>query len=285
MKRDLYQEITDKILAELEAGPIPWVKPWDKSGLGSMPYNAITRKDYRGINVLILACSAPAPGGWATYKQWSEIGCNVRKGEHGTGIVFYKPWTFKDKATDEDRSIPLLRSFTVFHQTQVDNLPDCLVPRPPKEIPEAERIAAAEELMKQAKVYEQPSDRAFYRPASDTIHLPAIGQFKTPSEFYATALHELTHWTMTKDRCDRDTKFKRFGDTAYAREELVAEMGSAFLCAAVGIEGKLQHAEYLASWIAVLKADSKAIVQAAGAAQKAADFVLKVRATADESSE
>jgi len=275
MKRDLYEEVTAKILAQLEAGVIPWQKPWDSAGIGGFPINAITRKPYRGINVLILACSAPAAGnGWATYKQWDEIGSHVKKGEKGTTIVFFKPWTVEDKATGKDKTVPVLRAFTVFHSSQVDPLPECLQPKPVAELPEHERIANCEAMLALARVIEAPSDRAFYRLDTDEIHLPKIGQFPNAGHYYATGLHELTHWTMHKDRCDREAKFKRFGDTAYAREELVAEMGSAFLCAHAGIEGKMQHASYLASWIKVLKEDSKAIVVAAGAAQKAADWVL-----------
>lgn len=281
---DLYQIVTDKILASLEQGVAPWVKPWSDTS-GGMPFNAISGKAYRGINSMLLFAPAGAIGnGWMTYKQAQDVGAQVRKGEKGSMIVFFKPWKVTDKNAPQgesaERMIPILRYFTVFHTSQIDNLPVKFQPVAPVRLPEVERIAAAEKIMAQATV-NHGGDRAYYRPATDAIQLPEMAQFADVESYYGTALHELTHWTGHKSRLDREYG-KRFGDTAYAREELVAEMGAAFLCAAAGIEGKLQHVEYLANWIKVLKQDKRAILVAAGAAQKAADFCLKEQAASEE---
>jgi antirestriction protein ArdC len=273
--KDLYQEVTDKVIAEIEAGKIPWIKPWTNSGHGGLPYNVITGKPYRGINSMILF--APGAGeGWLTYKQASQVGAQVRKGERGSMIVFFKPLKIEDKnapadAADKSKTIPMLKYFTVFHTSQVDNLPEKYQPKVVEAPSEKVRIEAAEALLAQARI-NHGGDRAFYRIETDSITLPQQAQFKSVDDYYATALHELTHWTGHSTRCAREYG-KRFGDTAYAREELVAEMGAAFLCAKTGITGKLQHAAYLQSWLGVLKADKRALLVAAGAAQKAADFV------------
>jgi antirestriction protein ArdC len=274
--QDLYQAVTDKIIASLEQGVAPWVRPWSASPNGGQAYNALSGKAYRGINVALLF--APGrPSGWMTFKQAKDLGANVRKGEHGSMIVFYKPFAVTDRNATPDadgnraeRMIPLLRMFHVFNVDQIDNLPekyqpkaeDCTRPEP----------TVAESMLALADV-RHGGNRAFYMPSVDAIQLPQPAQFRTVGEYRATALHELTHWTGHASRCAREYG-KRFGDTAYAREELVAEMGAAFLCANAGVDGQLQHAEYLASWLDVLKADKRAIVTAAGAAQKAADYVL-----------
>lgn len=275
---DLYQTVTDRIVAQLEAGTVPWVRPWNGSD-GGMPHNAITRKPYRGINTWILYAPPGAAGdGWMTYKQAQGVGAQVRKGERGSMIVFFKPWTVTDKnapvredGSQVSRSIPVLRNFTVFHTSQIDNLPDAYQPKAREPIAPEVSNAAATALLSQARV-QHGGDRAFYSPAYDVIQLPAPAAFRTVAEYFATGLHELTHWSGHSARLAREYG-KRFGDSAYAREELVAEMGAAYLCAASGIEGRLQHAEYLANWISVLKSDKRAIVMAAGAAQKAADFL------------
>ena len=285
--KDLYQEVTDKIIAQIEGGKIPWIKPWTNSGHGGMPYNAITGKEYRGINSMILF--APGPGeGWLTYKQAQQVGAQVRKGEKGSMIVFFKPLKIEDKnapadAADKSKTIPMLKYFTVFHASQVDNLPAKYQPKECAPISEKVRIEAAEKMLSQANV-NHGGDRAYYRPATDSIQLPNQDQFKSVDDYYATALHELTHWTGHASRCAREYG-KRFGDTAYAREELVAEMGAAFLCAKAGIAGQLQHAAYLQSWLGVLKADKRAVLVAAGAAQKAVDFVTGWKAEEAEEEE
>lgn len=278
---DVYAAVTDRILKQLESGTVPWVKPWSDTAYGS-PHNAISGKAYRGINAWLLYAPPGGSGdGWLTYKQAQDVGAQVRRGEKGTMIVFFKPWTVTDRNDPEskERTVPVLRNFTVFHTSQVDGLPAKYLPVRPEPRPECECIGAAETLIRQAKL-SHGGNRAYYRPATDEIQLPESGQFRSAQDYYATALHELTHWTGAKHRLDREYG-KRFGDSAYAREELVAEMGAAFLCAHCGIDGQLQHAEYLAAWISVLKTDKRAVVMAAAAAQKAADFALGVRAAAD----
>jgi antirestriction protein ArdC len=287
MAADLYQSVTDKILASLEAGVAPWVKPWTPCGAhGGLPYNYSTGKAYRGINCALLYAPEYAMPAWMTYKQAQGIGGQVRKGERGSLIVFYKPFAVTDKNAAPDASgnrpekfIPLLRAFTVFNVAQIDGL--AIEPAAPVERP---TIAAADSMLALATI-RHGGNRAYYAPSVDAITLPQPAQFATTGDYYATALHELAHWTGHASRCDREYG-KRFGDTAYGREELVAEMGAAFLCARTGIDGQLQHASYLQSWIDIIKADKRAIVVAASHAQKAADFVLSsVGATDAEASD
>jgi antirestriction protein ArdC len=288
MTRDLYAEVTAKIVDSLEHGVAPWVRPWksDSKG-GGLPYNAISGKTYRGINTALLFTPLYAEQGWMTYKQAGDVGANVRKGEKGSMIVFYKPFVVRDRnAPDDglqhDKTIPLLRAFHVFNVAQIENLPSKYLPAPDLR-PDVERHAAAEALLARAQV-RHGGDRAFYAPGPDFIQLPHAADFRSVAEYYGTALHELTHWTGHTSRTAREYG-KRFGDQAYSREELVAEMGAAYLCANVGIAGKLQHPEYLAAWLKVLKEDKRAILLAASAAQKAADFVLGPVAVETEDSE
>jgi antirestriction protein ArdC len=270
---DLYQEVTDKIVAALESGVAPWVRPWRAGKCGGMPHNAITGKAYRGINVPLLWAPARPSAAWMTYKQAQGIGAQVRKGERGSMIVFYKPFTVTDKDnSDKVKTIPLLRSFTVFNVDQIDNVPAKYLPalEPVESVrPDA---SIADTMMALATV-RHGGDRAFYSPSLDYIQLPEFAQFHKQAGYRATSLHELTHWTGHADRCAREYG-KRFGDQAYAREELVAEMGAAFLCAHAGIDAQLEHASYIESWLSVLKADKRAILIAASHAQKAADYVL-----------
>lgn len=283
--QDLYQQVTDKIIAALESGVAPWVKPWNSAAAhGGMPYNAVSGKPYRGVNVALLYAPHFASNAWMTFKQAKDLGANVRKGEHGSIIVFYKPFAVKDRNAQPDasgnvpeRTIPLLKAYHVFNAEQIDNLPENYAApvtiRPPM---------PADTLLAQATIT-HGGDRAFYHPALDFIRLPQPSQFRSEADYQATALHELTHWTGHASRLAREYG-KKFGDQAYAREELVAEMGAAFLCARCGIDGQLQHPEYIANWLKVLKNDKRAILTAASHAQKAADFILREQ-IADEASE
>ncbi len=288
MSIDLYQSVTDTIVASLESGAVPWVRPWTAIGKhGGMPYNAVSGKPYRGINVALLWAPQYPANAWMTFKQARDIGANVRKGEHGSMIVFYKPFAVTDRnaAPDADgnrpeRMIPLLRSFTVFNVAQIDNLPaKFAVADTPSEQP----APTVRDAMMALATVQHGGDKAFYAPGPDFIRLPNPSQFNSIAEYRAVALHELTHWTGHATRCAREYG-KRFGDSAYAREELVAEMGSAFLCAVAGVDGRLQHVEYLAAWLTILKADKRAIVIAASHAQKAADYILS-RIGSEEQSE
>jgi antirestriction protein ArdC len=284
MAVDLYQAVTDKIAEQLENGVAPWVKPWTNSGFGGLPYNAATGKAYRGINVMMLY--APAAGeGWMTYKQAAEVGAQVKKGEKGSMVVFFKPLTIEDKnrpagSEPSTKSIPMLKYYTVFHTSQIDGLPEKFLPKTVAQPTEKQRIEAAEQYLAQAKI-NHGGDRAYYSIDRDSITLPFQDQFKSVDDYYATALHELTHWTGHSSRTAREYG-KRFGDQAYAREELVAEMGAAFLCAKTGITAQLQHASYIQSWLKVLKNDKRAVLVAAGAAQRATDFVTGWKAEEKE---
>lgn len=277
MATDIYQAVTDKIIAQLEAGTASWMKPWTNGATcWELPRNAISGKYYRGVNTFLLEAPAGAAGNaWMTFRQAKDLGANVRKGEKGQMIVFFKPWTIEEvNATGvAEKTIPILRSFTVFHTSQIDRLPAKYLPATVEALPEVERIGRADKMLSQATIV-HGGNQAFYRPLTDTITLPAPEQFKTAGDYYATALHELTHWTGAKARCDRDFT-GRFGDTAYAREELVAEMGAAFLLNHAQIEGEMQHVAYLGAWLGVLQSDKRAVINAASAAQKAADFILQ----------
>jgi antirestriction protein ArdC len=277
---DLYQNVTDRIVAAIEAGTPPWIKPWSVAG-DLRPLNAATRRPYRGINSVLLGLEAQTQGyarsRWLTYRQAAELGAQVRKGERGTTVVFYKlrevPEAQSEQPGDEKRVIPLLRSFTVFNVAQIEGLPAALT-EPPK--PEAWTSSEAAEALLHASsaTIRHGGVHAYYDRGLDAIHLPARSAFADGTSYYATALHELLHWTGHPARCNRDLK-GRFGDAAYAMEELIAEMGSAFLCAHCAIDGRLQHAAYVRAWLPVLKGDKRAVFTAAAKAQAAADYLLQ----------
>jgi antirestriction protein ArdC len=276
---DIYSEITGKIISQIEAGMLPWVQPW-QGGL-SLPRNASTQKAYSGVNILLLwdalFSGNYATNKWVTFKQALAMGGAVRKGERGTTVVFtdtFVPKKEQEKANAEDqRRIGFLKRFTVFNVAQCDNLPyELTVSLPPASHPLP--VESAEALIQASgAVFQRGGDHAFYHPASDSIRVPNQEQYFEPINFYRTALHELTHWTGAKHRLNRDFS-GRFGDEAYAREELVAELGSAFLCTSLGIVPTVRHADYIGNWLTILKNDSRAIVSAASHASKASDFLL-----------
>jgi antirestriction protein ArdC len=285
MSADLYAETTARIVTALEAGVAPWVRPWS-AGIDTLPMNASSKRAYRGINVVLLALEAQRQGyprnAWLTYRQANELGGQVRGGERGTTVVFWK--LRKVDATADanpdaaesdlhERVIPLLRSFAVFNVAQLSGLPEALNETAP---PVWEPEARAEELllMSGARI-RHGGPLAYYQPASDEIQLPLRRAFGTASAYYNVALHELTHWTGHPQRCNRDLK-GRFGSDFYAIEELIAELGSAFLLARCRIDGELRHASYLASWLKVLRTDKRAIFVSATKAQQAADYLLKL---------
>jgi antirestriction protein ArdC len=278
MNRDLYQVVTDKIVAALEAGTPPWIRPWS-GDLERVPVNGFSRRPYRGINCILLTLEAQLRGFgrnlWLTYRQASELGAQVRGGEHGTTVVFFKRHEVPVEPGDESsepRVVPLLRSFTVFNVAQIDRLPERLqqpAAEPSAWLPEH---APEELLAKSGARVEHGGFAAFYMAAEDRIQLPERELFADAGSYYATALHELTHWTAHPTRLDRQLG-RRFGDAAYAMEELIAEIGSAFLCASCRLEGRLQHVAYVANWVKVLKDDKRAVFTAAAKAQQAADYV------------
>jgi antirestriction protein ArdC len=276
-KFDAYQNVTDQIIAQLEKG----VRPWSKSWVGGGDCNTIplrsTGQEYRGVNVLLLWLQGRSSPHWLTYKQAKSFGGQVRKGEKGTGIVFFKQLDIKDKVTGDPKRIPLLRSYTVFNAEQVDGLPPRFYPAPVAPRNSDERNVEVDEFIAatEAAIAHTDEGKAYYRPSTDQIVMPRLTTFDDVRAYYATLLHELTHWTGHADRCDRPLK-NGFRSPEYAKEELIAEIGAAFLCAHLGIsaEPREDHASYLQSWLDVLKADKKAIVKAASAAQRAAQFII-----------
>ena len=273
--KDFYQSVTDRIVSAIEAGTPPWVRPWSVSD--QRPKNAATGRLYRGINSLLLGLEAQArgyaSGAWLTYRQAAALNAQVRGGEHGTSVVLYKLHEVDDAKTEgEKRVIPLLRTFTVFNVAQIDGLPQPAQPAQPtagwNSHLEAELLLSAS-----GADIRHGAPKAYYSRIMDLIHLPVKHAFKDQGAYYSTALHETCHWTGHPKRCNRDLA-GRFGTDAYAVEELIAEMGSAFLCAHCRIDGRLQHAAYLHSWLQVLKSDKRAIFTASAKAQQAADFLL-----------
>lgn len=285
MTTDTYQTVTDKIVAMLEAGAGAWRMPWhsDKAGNAAlpiqMPHN-ISGRAYRGVNVPMLWAAASAAGYtspiWGTYKQWSEAGAQVRKGEKATAIVFWRTISVKaaPDADDEHKDVLMAKGYSVFNAAQVDGW---AAPQAPStdDSPDI-RIAHAEAFFAATgATIRHGGNRAFYAPSIDAIQMPRIAQFDEPTAYYATLAHEATHWTSAKSRCDRELG-ARFGDERYAMEELIAELGAAFVCATLGLsnEPRPDHAAYLASWLKVLKSDKRAIFTAASKAQAATDYLL-----------
>jgi antirestriction protein ArdC len=284
MPRDHYQEVTDRIIAALEAGTPPWRKPWDpdKAGGPAMPRNAATGQRYRGINVLTLGMSALAFSSgdprWATYKQAEDRGWQVRKGERGTTGYFFKRLELRDGEKPDDdeavRRIPLLRAFSLFHASQIDRIPDFVPPtieEAPWRAPEATEIIRTNS----GAMIRFGGDRAFYSPATDHIQMPPHGAFATASGFCGTLIHEMSHWTGAETRLNRDLR-NRFGSHDYAREELRAEIGQMMICAELGIADCdfSNNAAYVASWLEKLRSDRKEIFRAAADAQRIADYLL-----------
>ena len=273
---DLYQAVTDRIIEALAAGTPPWIAPWRDGA--ALPSNLATGKPYRGINVLMLHLEAIARGfadsRWLTLRQANALGGQIKRGEHGTQVVFFKWRELDEDAPEEDaprRVVPLLRAYTVFNASQVDFLPERF--QLGQSVQWGEVVEAEALLSESGAQIRHGGNRAGYLPEEDLIQLPPASWFPEAEGYYATALHELTHWTGHPSRLNR-VLGRRHGIDAYAYEELVAEMGAAFLCAHCGIAGQLEHASYIEAWLAALRHDKRLIFVAAGAAQKAADFVL-----------
>lgn len=283
-KTDVYQLVTDKVLALLEEGTVPWHKPWASIGV---PMSMSTGKPYRGINPFLLICTSAAMNysspWWGTFEQITERGGQVRKGEHSTMIVFWKRGTktVTDEASGKDVDKPwaMLRYFRVFNADQADGLPEKYRTQA---IAEHDPIAGAEalvsEYMDSLASVAFGGDRAFYSKARDHVQVPLLTRHRSAEEYYSTLFHELTHSTGHESRLNREgiVEGHAFGDELYSKEELIAEMGAAMLAGLAGIEQVTlpNSAAYLASWVKVLKGDAKLVVAAAGAAQRAIDFIL-----------
>ncbi len=294
-RTSLYDEITGKILAELEAGRLPWVQPWGTAAAKAplaMPKNAATGRGYSGVNVLILWGAVVQHGfscqSWLTFRQALSLGGHVRRGEHGTTVVYadrFIPDDEKRRAseTGEDaQPIPFLKRFTVFNASQCEGLPDDVaVVAPPPEPgliePKVEALIKASDID-----FRIGGDRAFYVPVHDYVQVPPPQAFFEPINWHRTALHECSHASGAAHRLNRDLSGS-FGSKKYAFEELVAEISAAFCCAALGIAPTVRHADYIGSWAEVLREDNRAIVRAASQASKAADFLLGFLPADDQS--
>jgi antirestriction protein ArdC len=279
-KVDIYQKITNVIIDAMETAG-RWSMPWSMNLAHGAPINAITRKAYKGVNVLALWAQGEdkkySSNEWATYRQWSEIGAQVRKGEKASSVVFWSTAQSKKETQDGEENSTFLfaKSYSVFNADQVDGYtakPGLTLERT------NERIPTADDWFRSlAGDVRHGGNRACYIPTADRIQMPDFDAFKDNVSYYSTLAHEYTHWTAREFRCNRELG-KRFGDAAYAMEELVAELGAAFTCAYLGLttEPRPDHAEYLKSWLTVLKADKRAIFTAASKAQQAVDYLVKV---------
>ncbi|WP_048645263.1 ArdC family protein [Nitratireductor soli] len=285
-RTSLYDEITDKIMAELEGGRVPWVQPWGSAAAKAhlaMPKNAATGRQYSGINVLILwgaVIEHGFPGqSWLTFRQAIALGGNVRKGERGTTVVYADRFTPEDERRraretgEEAQAIPFLKRFTVFNAAQCENLlEEIAAAAPPPEPgliePRVEALIAATCID-----FRIGGNRAFYAPAQDYVMVPPPQAFFEPINWHRTALHECSHASGAPQRLNRDLSGS-FGSKKYAFEELVAEISAAFCCAALGIVPTVRHADYIGSWLEVMREDNRAVVRAASQASKAADWLL-----------
>ncbi len=285
-RTNLYDEITTKIIRELEGGRVPWVQPWGTAAAKAplaMPKNAATGRRYSGINVLILWGSVIEHGfpvqGWITFRQALSLGGNVRKGEHVTTIVYadhFIPDDEKRRAQEtgeEAYAVPFLKRFTVFNLAQCEGLPEDLAVTAP--LPEPGLIEPrVEALIKATGIdFRIGGDRAFYIPSHDYVQVPPPQAFFEPINWHRTALHECSHASGAPHRLNRDLSGS-FGTKKYAVEELVAEISAAFCCAALGIVPTVRHADYIGGWIDVMREDNRAVIRAASQASKAADYIL-----------
>ena len=290
----LAEQITGQVLAALREGVRPWQQPWEHGG--ACPAVRPLRhggQPYRGINVLILWLAAQERGYgaplWMTYRQAQEYGGQVRRGEHGVTVVYAD--RFRKTAVDEqsgeevEESIPFLRTYTVFNVQQIDGLPEQFRPAPPPLTPaqQAGRVAAVEAFFRNTgAVIRHTGDLPCYILDLDEIRLPAMARFPDIGRYYGTLAHELVHWTRHPSRLHRDLGRKEWGDAGYAREELVAELGSAFLCADLGLIPAIRedHAPYIGHWLKVLEDDPKALFRAAAHAERAVAYLHSLQGTA-----
>ncbi|MCA1537706.1 DUF1738 domain-containing protein [Bradyrhizobium sp. NBAIM03] len=285
-RANLYDEITDKIIGELEAGRVPWVQPWGTAAATAplaMPKNAATGRQYSGINILILWGAVIAHGypgqSWLTFRQALSLGGNVRKGEHGTTVVYadrFVPGDERRRAREtgeEAATISFLKRFTVFNAAQCEGLPEdvaIVAPPPPPGLiePQVEALIQATGID-----FRIGGNRAFYAPEADFVMVPPPVAYFEPINWHRTALHELGHATGHASRLGRDLTGS-FGTKKYAFEELIAEMNAAFCCASLGIVPTVRHADYIGSWLEVLREDNRAVIRAASQASRAADWIL-----------
>ncbi|MDU6834432.1 MAG: zincin-like metallopeptidase domain-containing protein [Bradyrhizobium sp.] len=282
----LYEEITSKIIGELEAGRVPWVQPWGTQATKAqlaLPRNATTGRPYSGINVLILWGAVIERGfagqSWLTFRQAQSVGGHVRKGERGVTVVYADRFVPSDerqraRETGEDaQAIPFLKRFTVFNVDQCDGLPEDIATTAPLPPPGTIEPAVEAVIANSGVDFRIGGDRAFYAPSEDFVQVPPPAAFFEPINWHRTALHELAHASGHPARLNRDLS-GRFGSGKYAFEELIAEIAAAFSCAALGIVPTVRHADYIGAWLDVLREDNRAIVRAASQASRVADYLL-----------
>ncbi len=285
-RRDIHAEFTQTIIDAIEGTTDKWEMPWHRSHVSGLPGNATTGNHYNGVNILSLWCATSSSGytssQWASYKQWASVGAQVRKGEKGSLVVFYKQLQHEgmnSKGETVERSFMMARASSVFNADQVDDWKGAA--DPVELVDETERLARADALIAASGAdIRHGGEAAYYQPTTDAVHVPNRDRFKATERssatenYYSTMFHELTHWTGPESRCNR-TFGKRFGDDAYAVEELVADLGAAFLCGDLGIVASPRddHAKYLNHWLKVLKADSRAIFTAASKASAAIKYL------------
>ena len=279
---NVYQIVTDRIIAELENGVIPWEKPW--TGVRSGAYSRATGRPYSVLNQLLLR----KPGEYLTFKQVGEAGGSIRKGEKASIVVFWKPLPVKEKTKDGKevtKIVPLLKYYHVFHIDQCDGVKPRFTEedlKPIDPIAEAEAVLADYSARAHVPIIHEKGDRAYYSPARDEIHLPLRDQFVRAAEYYSTAFHESVHSTGHEKRLNRLSKNAHFGSEDYSKEELVAEVGAAILMNEVGIETKgsfRNSAGYIQNWLTALRNDSRMIVSAAGKAEKAVKLIMNMEDT------
>ena len=280
MSKSVYEMVTERIIEQLESGVIPWEKPW--TGVRSGAFNRVSKKSYSLLNQMLLS----KDGEWARFKQWTDLGGHIRKGEHSSIVVFWKILPVEEVQEDGSKvvkQIPLLKYINVFHIYKVDGVE----PLPKEELHDIKPIEKAESILidywtrENIKVEHIKGNKAFYSPMSDMIQLPLFEQFKDANEYYSTAFHESVHSTMKESRCnraeERKNKLVAFGSEEYSKEELVAEIGSANLMNIIGIETKKSFRNstaYIQSWLRVLRNDNKFIVSASSKAEKAVEYIL-----------
>jgi antirestriction protein ArdC len=286
-RTNLYAQITQRIISQLEEGRVPWVQPWTSAPAAvGMPHNAVSRRCYSGINVLSLWDAVVSRGfschGFLTFRQAVALGGSVRRGEHGVGVVYTRrfiPGAERQRAEagrEPSGGIPFLKWFTVFSVEQCEGLPERIV-APPPPIPEGLIHPQAQALIEATGADVRiggPS--AYYSPSGDYVAVPRPDAFHEPTNWHRTVFHELGHWTGSCKRLDRD-QAGAFGSVLYGKEELVAEMAGAFVCATLGIVPTVRHADYIGAWLEIIRHDNRAILRAASAASKAADFLLAFR--------
>jgi antirestriction protein ArdC len=284
LAKSVYEIVTERILEKLEAGTVPWHKPW--AGGGS-PQNLVSGRGYRGVNIFLLGCQGFTSPYWLTFKQAKQLGGSVRKGEHGTPCILWKWINRSDENAEtgdtETKQIPLIRYYNVFNAEQCDGISHARLeaqqdePEPFNPIESAERIVAS--YPKPPSISEDGRGAAYYRPSTDSIHMPEQETFDSEAHYYATLFHEMTHSTGHESRLARTgvTNRIRYGSHEYSQEELVAEMGAAFLAAEAGIDSEAlvdNSASYVASWMERLRSDPKLVVLAGAQAQRAVDHIL-----------